>query len=171
MNSTSTFRLLLVAAALLARTPGAAHAQDSLAVYLPVLEHVRERYPGSPVYLYSSRLRMECVRGGCDGPRVGALPDEWLVGVRGQGLVSETCRFDRGLCVRPDGRPVLDLRGAYTMLGTSRGCGEDCIETLAEVTAGEETGTIRRTTLYRLMRAGGKWQVQSTTPLAWAVID
>jgi hypothetical protein len=171
MNRISICCLLPLAAGILAVGAGAAEAQDSLEVYLPVLEQLRESYANAPVYLFTSRLRIECVRGGCDEPRVGSLPEEWLSAVRGQGLIRGSCRYDRGMCAGPDGTALVDRRGAYAMLGTSRACGEECMETLIEVTAGEEKGLVRRTTSYRLTRAEGKWRVESTTPIGWSIID
>jgi hypothetical protein len=161
-----TFLLLLLLGGM---SSGAERATPAL--YQPVLQHIRYEYQ-QPLVLYDAPLRTECLRGRCDEPWAGPLPNAWLQKMKSAGVIAEFCTYQHGLCVGPAGEPAQRPGGIYITLTTPSSCGEKCAEVHATlVLPGGDRSAIRRYMRYHLRDQGGIWSLVSATHLADGYMD
>lgn len=143
-------------------------------VYEPVLQHIYEQHPDRPLILFSTVVKIECIRGGCAEPWARDLPNEWLARAHARNMISDYCKYRSGACVRANGEVVLtsSLSVLWVMLSTGRSCGAGCVEVFGHfVEPSGERSARQWWTLYTLRSHEGSWVVQKAERSGFGYLD
>ncbi len=163
---TRVIRTFCVAAALLLSGTSAT-AQTAPAMYEAVLRYMQQQDPARSVVLYDTILKQDCIKGGCEEPWAGSLPQSWLEQARSKGLIRGFCAYRSGFCADSAGEPAAPAGAVVVQLTTPRSCGRACAEVLAIQSLSSSPGSATLLyVLYRLTCGREGWSVTSASELA-----